>query len=220
MDDIAQQAVSQALSGNWQEAAKLNQAILDTSPEDTGAMVRLAKALIELGQSEKAKKVLVKVLEIDPYNGIATKSLVKLSSFKKQVNTSHSRINPELFLEEPGKTKLVELTHLGDPKVILQFDPGDEVRLIPGTHTVTISSLLGGKNLGRLPDSLGFRVKNLMAEGFLFQALVKSVSQDCLKIFIREVSRPAGAENTIPFPVERSEYEEQPIPDYKDEEDY
>lgn len=207
MDDIAQQAISSALSGNWEKALEYNEVILKDTPDNTDAMVRSAKALIELGNSDKAKKVLEKVIKIDPYNSIASKTLLKIDSSNKAGEITHNKINSEMFIEEPGKTKLTELTHLGDTNIILQLEPGDEVKIISAGRTISINTL-NDKHVGRLSDSLSFRLKKLISDGFEFQAMVKSTTSDCVKIFIREVSKPEGFEKIMSFPIEREEISE------------
>jgi len=204
MDDIAHQAVTQALSGNWQEAFELNQLILKESPDDVGALVRSAKALIELGEVEKAKKLLAKVVKIDPYNTIANKTLLRIDSYgaKKDGDTVRTQVNSSMFLDEPGKTKMTELTHLGDPNVIIQIDPGEEVKLVSSGHNVSVNTMTD-KHLGKVPDELGFRLKSLISQGFEFQVLVSSATPECVRVFIREVSRPNDASGLVVFPIEK-----------------
>lgn len=207
MDEIIQQAVSSALSGDWQKALELNETILKRSPDNVGAMVRLAKAQVELGHIAKAKKVLEKVIKLDPYNSIATKALMKIESKEQGGEVVHNKVDPKMFLEEPGKTVLTPLTNLGDSNVFLQLDPGDEVKMAVGGKTISINTL-NGKHIGRLPVSLGFRIKNLMNQGFEFQVLTKSTTNDCVKVFLRELSRPKGFEKVMPFPIEKDEESE------------
>ena len=204
MDDIARQAISSALSGNWEDALKFNEMILQESPDNTDAMVRMARAFIELGNMARAKKILDKVIKIDPYNTIANKALLKIKGAVKAGEVTHNRVRPGEFLEEPGRTKLTELTHLGDPNIILQLDPGDEAKMVTGGRTVSINTL-NDKHIGRLPDDLGFRLKKLISEGFEFQALIKSSASDCVRVFIKEVAKPAGSEKVMSFPIEKEE---------------
>ena len=69
----------------------------------------------------------------------------------KVVSTSFSA---SVFLEEPGKTKIVSLLHLGDSgKVIANLDSGDEVKFKIGNHRMSVCTL-DNKYIGRLPDDL------------------------------------------------------------------
>mgnify|MGYP001582152241 FL=1 len=211
MDNLAQQAISEALSGNWPLATELNELILKAAPEDTDALIRLARAQIELGQYPKAKKNLDLATRLDPLNSIANKLLARLKRPIKSDASQHTKIDPEIFLEEPGKTKLTELTHLGDKDAIFQLHPGDEVNLNTGGHTISVNTL-NSRHIGRIHDSLGFRLKKLVSEGFTFRAYIKSADPDSVKIFIREVDKPEKLSSVLSFPIERIEKDENLIP--------
>ena len=77
--DPAQKAVAAALSGNWEDAIRLNEDLIALNPNDIDALNRLAKAYAECGQVELAKKTSNKVLELDPFNPIAQKCVNKWS---------------------------------------------------------------------------------------------------------------------------------------------
>ena len=211
MDDLAQQAISEALSGNWQKASELNELILRSKADDTDSLVRLARAQIELGQYPKAKKNLYLAIGLDSLSSIAIKLLARLKNPIKQDGSQHIRVDPETFLEEPSKTKLTELTHLGDKNVILQLNPGDEVKLNPGGHTISVNTL-SDKHIGRIHDNLGFKIKKLVSDGFSYRAYIKSVGSNSVKIFIREVNKPKNSGSVLSFPIERTEEDENLIP--------
>lgn len=204
MDEIAQQAINEALSGNWQKAYELNGLILKSSPQDVDAMVRSAKALMELGELTKAKKILESALKIDRFNNIAARLLLKIKSVKNGGEVVHNKTSFEKFIEEPGKTKLTELTNLGDPNILIQVDPGDEVKLTSHGKTISVNTI-NDKHLGRLPESLGFKIKKLISQGFEFKALIKSATPESVRVFIREISKPTGFATFITFPAEREE---------------
>ncbi|MFZ5932831.1 MAG: tetratricopeptide repeat protein [Patescibacteria group bacterium] len=203
--DLAQKAVKTALSGNWKEAVKLNQELLKENPKDTEALNRLARAYAELGNLKRAKSLAERVLKIDPFNKIATKALVRWRGLTKGKVVSSSVFSPEAFLEEPGKTKMVSLLHLGDAKLIAKLDSGDEVRLHPGAHRISVVSL-DGKYLGRLPDDLSARLRRLLKAGNEYQVLVKSIEPNDVKVFIREVKRAEGLKDTPSFVPEKVDY--------------
>lgn len=202
---LAQKAVAYALAGNWKEAVLLNKQILRENSQDVDALNRLARAYSELGKIEIAKKTSEKVLKLDPFNKIAVKALEKWKSIKKIVGSPKSISNPEAFLEEPGKTKLVSLLYLGDPSSISKLDCGDEVKLIPHSHRVNILSQ-EGKYLGRLPDDLSARLRRLINAGNSYNVLVKSIGPNDVKVFIREVARSQGASDVSSFPVDKIDY--------------
>ena len=208
--DLAQKAISSALNGNWEETVNLNRQILKSNPKDIDSLNRLARAYRELGDIEKAKKITLRVLKLDPYNKIALKSLSKWKSqatsmhFNNEDNETHS-LKPEDFLEESGKTKLVSLMHLGDEKVISQLDAGDLVNISPHLHKVAITTQKG-LYIGKLPDDLAARIKKLIRNGYQFQTLVKSAFINEVKVFIRELSRGRSFEDYPSFPSEKINY--------------
>ena len=201
----AQKAVSFALSGNWTEAARVNLQILSVDPNDTEALCRLARAYTELGKIKEAREVTKKVLKIDPVNTIALKFQEKLKTAKKSDSLSSNQPPSESFLEEPGKTKLVQLLNLGKSEAFAGLDPGEEVKLISYSHKVTIDSM-DGKYIGKIPDDIAARLKNLIKEGNKYQVLIKSIEPKEVTVFIREIERGPKVGNVASFSPEKIEY--------------
>jgi len=201
----AQMAVNLALSGNWKEAIKINLEILHENPDDTEALCRLARAYSEIGKITQAREATKKVLEIDPVNPIALKFQQKLKSAKNGVNSYSAQTSPESFLEEPGKTKIVKLLNLGEKNVYSDLDPGEEVKLSSYSHKVSISTK-DGKYMGRLPDDIAARLKNLIKEGNKYQVLIKSIEPGNIMVFIRETERGPKVANVASFSPEKIEY--------------
>jgi tetratricopeptide (TPR) repeat protein len=201
----AQNAIALALSGKWNEAADVNLNILKGNPSDTEALCRLARAYSELGKISEAKEITNRVLAIDPGNQIATKFLEKLKIAKSAGLPCSPLSHNESFLEESGKTKLVQLMNLGEPENLVKLDPGEEVKLIPYSHRVSITTL-DGEYVGRLPDDLAARLKNLIKRGNKYQTLIKSASPKEITIFIREIERGDVSDGSPSFPPEKIEY--------------
>lgn len=200
--DLAQQAVSAALSGNWKEATKLNAEILKDSPKDIDALNRLARAYAEAGHFKKAKEVCGKALRIDPFNSIANKALAKWKGLTLSGSQTTPTISSEEFLEEPGKTKIISLIHLGDAKLIAKLDSGDEVRLDTHSHRVAVNTL-DGKYIGRLPDDISARLRMLISSGNEYKVFIKCTGPNDIKVFIKEVK---NLSNVPSFPTEKIEY--------------
>ena len=206
MDTSASQtAISLALSGDWPQALKANLEIISGNPEDTEALNRLARAYWELGKISEACEATKKVLKIDPVNPIALKCLEKWKSGSGCGSHLAGPASTETFLEEPGKTKLVTLLNLGDDKIFASLDPGEEVRLFSHPHKVSINTL-DGKYIGRLPDDLAARLRNLIKAGNKYQVLMKSVDPKEIKVFIRELEKSPKAPGTASFPTEKIDY--------------
>jgi len=104
------QAINTALTGNWETAVKLNKSLIKENPADVDALNRLAFAFSILGKSREAKLNYQKVLRIDPLNSIALRNIKRIpsKSLNGQTNGNGYKLS-NIFLEEPGKTKIVEL---------------------------------------------------------------------------------------------------------------
>lgn len=201
MEELTRKAISAALAGNWELALKINQEILNNQPQDVDALNRLAKAFVETGHMTKAKTIASKVVAIDPTNSIAKKLLDKWPLIKANGHANFTTpLSPHAFLEESGKTKVVELIHLGDPKLIASLDAGDEVKFLAYEHRVSVVTQ-DGKYIGRLPDDLASRLKRLIKAGNQYQVLIKCTSRTEVRVFIKETKGDG-----ISFPVEHVDY--------------
>ena len=208
--DLTQKAVSLALSGNWEEAIKLNKQILETNSKDIDALNRLARSYAEVGKIEEAKKCAEKVLKIDSFNRIAVKSLKKWKSLKSSTTTISKNITnghtlPNVFLEEPGKTTICSLLFPGDSKTIASLDCGDEVFMAPTNHRVSVNNI-EGKYVGRLADDLSARIRMFLKNGNEYRVFVKSVDDSSVKVFIKEIKRAEKLLDLPSFPSEKLEY--------------
>ena len=204
-DDLAQKAVSLALSGNWEEALLVNKKILQDDSKDVDALNRQARAYAELGKLSKAKACAKKVLKIDPFNTIALKSLEKWKELKRGEALKSTPTSPQTFLEEPGKTKILSLIHLGDYKVIAKLDSGDEITLNTRSHRISALSN-DGKYVGRLPDDLSARLKKLIKLGNEYLAFIKFANAKEVRVFIRETKRARKLADIPSFSTEKIEY--------------
>lgn len=203
--DLAQNAVSEAIAGNWEKALSINKLILKGKPKDVDALNRLARAYAELGNLQKARTTAKKVTKIDPFNPIALKSVEKWKGLKRGETLTSGPASARAFLEEPGKTKIVSLIHLGDDKVIAKLDSGDEVKFNPRSHRISILSA-DGKYIGRLADDLSARLKKLMGLGNEYHAYVKSADSKEVKIFLRETKRVKKLADIPSFSTEKIDY--------------
>lgn len=206
--DLAQSAVSYALSGKWKEAIVSNKQILKENPRDIDALNRLARAYAETGDIKKAKTHAQKVLKIDPFNRIAQKAVKKWESIRNLNKEVLKRNNGSLnrtFLEEPGKTTISTLLFPGDVGVIATLDCGDEVYMATNNHRVNIETS-EGKYIGRLADDLSSRVRKLIYHGNEYRMYIKSLEDTNVKVFIREIKRSDKLTDIPSFTAEKIEY--------------
>ncbi len=185
------QAIKAALNQNWPKAIEINKKILKDNPQNIPALNRLGRALWEEGKIEEANKAYKKVVRIEPFNPIANKNLKRLTKVRKtpHKNTKNDFIHSgKVFLEEPGKTKLVRLTRLNSSDVLSELDSGDPVFFLVKKRLISI--LDSNKNyLGSIPEDLSQRLIKFIKGGNQYQAFVRSVEKQKLEIFIREASR-------------------------------
>lgn len=187
-DNLAQKAISAALKQNWKEAEILNKEVLQNTPDDIEALNRLGRAYIELRKPSLAKKTFDQVLKKDLYNQIALKNLRLLAAKKILPNDNQGSLDPNLFLEEPGKTKTTSLVELAGKETLLSVTVGDEVKLTPRKRMITVITQ-NGVYLGKLADDLSLRLTSFIKGGNQYQAFIKSTSLTDIKIFIKEVFR-------------------------------
>lgn len=196
--DLTAQAVKAALSADWEQAITLNLQLLEQNPNDVDALNRLARAYTEIAEYNLAKKTYQQVLNLDKYNSIATKNLkkLKLLSLEKGVkrignkpNTTEPYVTPNTFLEEPGKTKIVQVVNPAEPSILSTLTEGEPVALVPkGGRRVNVTTM-DGKYLGVLPDDLSRLLQLLIRGGNKYKAYVRMVKSNFLSVFIREIHR-------------------------------
>ena len=187
---IQEEAIKAAMEGNWKKAIDLNKKLIMLSPRDTAAHNRLARAHWEDGDLNKARKIFGRVLEIDAYNLIAQKNLKRIADQKKTGQSQKVKkvTNANIFLEEPGKTKLVKLVRLASPHTLSEYDCGDEVRLQTKKRCISVYSC-DDVYLGNIPDDLSRYLMTLIKKGNDYRAHIKVVDRQHLEILIRETKR-------------------------------
>ncbi len=200
-DPLAEQALQAAYSGDWQKAILVNQQILDHQPDNLDALNRLAKAYLETNQPDLALRIYQQVLSHDPYNSIAQKNLRRLEHYSPPDTSAHPLSHSPItsFIEEPGISKTVQLTCPGEPTVLAQVDAGDSVSLQIRRRLIYITTS-ENTHLGRIPEDLSIRLINLIKGGNQYQAWVKSVDGQNIKIFIKESYRTPKFQDIPSFP--------------------
>jgi tetratricopeptide (TPR) repeat protein len=195
--DLAQEAIRAALSCDWEKAILVNSEIIKINPQDVDAHNRIARAYAEKGDIVKAKAASGKVLKIDPSNSIAEKCMLKWKSYKQGLSVRGKKniLNPipqvissKAFIEEPTRTRIVNLINLGEVSNLTSLDCGDMLKLSAHTHRVNVYTL-NDSYIGRFPDDLAAKFINLIKFGGEFEVVVKSATKNEVKVFVRSVSR-------------------------------
>lgn len=209
MDDSApssnlyQKAIDAALDSRWEEALKINKKIIKLDPKNIDALNRQAKAYMELGKSVLAKKFYSEVIKIDPYNPIAIKNLKIMKSFKSNnqlpsINCHNGKLSPSLFLQEPGKTKMVNLLKVAEPQKLSQAFCGMKVLMTVKNHKITIVDA-NGDYLGVLPDDISHHLLRLYKGGNKYDLFIKSIRVNSLSVIIKETFRSKKFKNQPSF---------------------
>lgn len=200
--NLSQLAIEAALSSNWQDALKLNKKILKVEPQNVDALARLARVNMELGKFNLAKKFYSEVLKYDPYNPIAIKNLKIIKSFKSNSQNPNRngsvKLSPSLFLQEPGKTKVVSLLKVAEPQKLSQAFCGMKVEIIIKNRKITITNF-EGKYLGVLPDDVSYHLLRLIKGGNKYEFFIKSIKVNGLAVLIRETFRSKRFKNQASF---------------------
>ena len=197
--DLHEKAINLALHQDWKSAIDINTEILKKEDNNLDALNRLAFAYFQTGDAAQAKRLYQKVLKLDEYNQIAIKNLDKLTSVKRKGSVAPaSRVSPLMFLEEPGKTKIVVLVNLAPERILASLASGQEVFLKEKRHTMEVRDA-EGVYLGALPDDLSFKLTKFIKGGNTYHTVIKSIGKNQLIVFVREVSRSKKFANQPSF---------------------
>lgn len=202
---LSQQAIEAALSSNWDEALKINKQIIKLDPQNVDALNRQARVYMELGKGNLAKKYYSEALKFDPYNPIAIKNLKIIKSFKPNGTNGHTpttngyfKLSPSLFLQEPGKTKIVSLLKVAEPQKLSHVFCGMKVEMIVKNRKITIVDSQENY-LGVLPDDTSHLMLRLLKGGNKYDLYIKSIKVNALSVLIKEIYRSKRFKNQSSF---------------------
>src|SRR3989344_3614025 len=184
------QAIKCALCQNWKEAIRLTLELLRQNEENIEALNRLAYAYLKTGNLPSSKSTYKKVLKINKYNPIAIKNLKWLSNLTKHDIHQDPSVSPTptIFLEEPGKTKIVILIDPAAARVLCNIASAQKVYLVLKKHRIEVRD---GQDvyIGALPDDLSHRLTRFINTGNTYEAYIKNVERNNVSVFIREMKR-------------------------------
>lgn len=198
----SKQAIALAMQGRWREAVMANKSIIDSFPNDVDAHNRLGKAYMELGEYSWAREAYSRAIELDPYNAIARKNLLRLSHLGEAAVGSEAnshKVEPQHFIEEVGKAGVVSLCRLAPPLILAKMVAGDRVYLrIEGSSLITENAR--GEYLGEVDPKHGQRLIRLMQGGNRYTAVIISSTEEMVTVIIREVYQDPSQAGQLPFP--------------------
>lgn len=194
-------AIRAALEGRWEDAVQLNQTIVNAFPGDVDALNRLGKAMTELGRYDEARTAYKKALETDPLNAIARKNLTRLESAdaKAPKKAAGQKLPPSMFIEETGKTGTTVLVR-PNMKALAGLSAGDQVKLRKDKRGALFVDNADGDQIGEVEPKLAQRLVRLMESGNEYVAAISSISEQGVRVFIRESFQHPSNLGKLSFP--------------------
>lgn len=203
-DFLEQQAVDAAVRGDWDKAIELNKQIAEIDENNVSVYLRLGFASIQSKRIADAKKYYKKVLQLQPTSTIAKDQLEKVAILEdkkksSQPSSPHGALDPNLFLEFPGKTKIVKLVNLGQKEELAELSIGQQVDLRLKKRRIEVRSK-DNEYIGCLPDDVSKRLMFFLQEGSVYNTFIKETSLNDVSVFIKEESKGDKVAQYASFP--------------------
>jgi tetratricopeptide (TPR) repeat protein len=199
---IQEQALAAAVKGQWTQAIEKNKELIAANPKDITSFLRLGYAYLQSGNLTEAKKAYNRALEIQPVNQIARNNLDKIKiigSDKGTIDASTSQIDPNLFLNVIGKTKVVELLNIGLPPIVARLKVGEEVYCKVKKRRLEIRDK-DNNYIGAFPDDISKRLIYFMDEGSTYAIYVKDANKSTVSVFVKEIKKGKTVHRYTSFP--------------------
>lgn len=180
---LQKKAIKAAKNLNWPQAISINQKILSFNESDIAALNRLGLALMQQKNIKRAKKIFNKVILIDKSNIIANKHLKKLKN--NQVANVLPFSTNSYFIEEPGKTKIVDLHRLAGKQILCKLAIGQKCKLSPKNRYVSVETE-DGCHIGALPEDISFRLTKLINRGNEYCCIIHSCDEKRCSVHVKE----------------------------------
>lgn len=196
------QAIDAAIQARWSAAIELNTKILELDKQNIQAILRIAFSYLQTGIYDESKKYYHKVLRLQSKNSVAHQYLEKieiLEQGKKRPQTKVA-VDPHLFIESFGKTKMVTLTNLGQKQVLASLSIGQQIALRIKKRHIEIRTQ-DDEYVGTLADDISKRLILFIKAKSTYTAYIKEVSLTKVIIFIREEKKGKPVSHHISFPV-------------------
>lgn len=199
---LADQAIAAALESDWQRAADLNKQILDVSPDDVEARNRYGRALLELGRLDEAKAAYQETLKAFPHDPIALRQVARIASLggdHRKADTTRSKTQTRLFIEDMGKTGILRLVNPAPVNVLARYSPGAEAQLREQEGLLAVHAH-DGALLGFLEPKVGRRLIDLIRGGNEYVVAIVTNDQANPRVAVRETLQSPENAHRISFP--------------------
>jgi len=195
-------AIKQAGSSQWEEAVVTNKNILQLFPTEPEAYNRLGKACSELGQYTEARDAYSQTLKYSPKNTIARKNLARLEQLQDSTDEIHlgsGHIDPQLFIEETGKTGATNLINVASSSILARVAVGDKVHLHQSGHSLLVRNS-ANEDIGQIEPRLANRLINFMEGGNRYAAAILAMERGQVRLIIREEYQHPSMFGKVSFP--------------------
>jgi tetratricopeptide (TPR) repeat protein len=198
---LEKQAIDNAVNGQWNEAIDFNEDIIKLDKKNVETYLRLGFAYLQTNKIKKAKKCYLKALKLQPNNNLIKKNLekIKILESKKLTHLTTTPLDPFLFIDIPGKTKIVNLVNCGQKSVLAKLTAGQLVLLISKKRRLEIRTE-DKEYIGCLPDDLSKRLAIFIKNGGLFSVYVKEASLKNIVVLLKEEKKGNRMSKFIAFP--------------------
>lgn len=200
---LEQQAIDSAIQNNWEEAIDMNKRVLKLDKKNIDAHLRLAFAYLQSNKTILAKKYYKLALKLQPGNRSIAENLerIKFLQLRKSKLPKDKSVNldPNLFLETPGKTRSIVLVNPGQKNILAQLSIGRLVFLMPKKRKIEVRSQ-NKEYIGSLPDDISKRLTIFMKAGSEFSTYIKESSLTRVVVFVREERKGKKVMKYTSFP--------------------
>ncbi len=203
IDQLEQQAVDAAIHSSWEQAVKFNEEILELDKNNLPAHLRLGYSCLQLHNLADAKKYYSKALKFQPTNKVALENMERIKILEgkstKKGKTFEGKLDPNMFLEVPGKTKSVTLVNLGQKNILARVNVGQEVILEVKKRKVEVRTT-AQEYIGTLPDDLSRRLLLFLNAKSKYTVYIKEASLSRVIVFIKEEKKGKQVAPYLSFP--------------------
>lgn len=202
---LTEKAINEAVSGNFAKAIEYNELILKTDKTNVDALLRLGFAYLHEAQFKAAKKAYSKALKLQPANIIAKNNIQKIEILEKKSKTSAAQIkkdvllDPNLFLNIPGKTRTVLLKNIGQASVLAKLKIGQKATFQIKKRRVEVRTA-DNEYVGALPDDLSKRLIAFLQAKSEYLVFIKEATKNSVDVFIKEEKLGSAVRRFTSFP--------------------
>lgn len=202
---LQEKAIELAALNRWQEAADLNQQLLQVG-EDVETYNRLGKALFELGKYADSHRAYQNALRLNAANPIARKNSARLEALLARgiteapiTRSTRQQVDMRMFITETGRTALTSLVDVQRGPAVDALITGEKVELrVEGKMVYVVD--LDGNLIGRIEPKLSHRLVELINGGNRYLAAVVQSDSRNVRILIREVYQDPSQRGRVSFP--------------------